>query len=491
MTEAELSTEAVPHPPASGAPSEGRRFPLWPLLVMAGVSLVDQIDTAVARGVLPVLEDEWGLSDTQLGLITSVFVVVATIATIPAGWVADHYRRTRVIGWTLLSWSGLILLSATAVNYVNLLVARAIMGVGQAVDDPASTSYLGDSYPARMRGRVFSATQVSFFLGTGIGLALGGWVGETFGWRWAFAVVGLPGAVVAIAAFRLREPRRGEAELPESMTWEEIAALPPRQVTHASGAEGLSPGQFARLASTELISQLRMIFGIRTMRYVLIGVAALLFTVAGISTWLPIYYERYSDMSVTRATAVVGVVLGVGGLIGTIGGGWLSDHYHHRWKGGRIVIVWSAVLCAVLFMISFAVEPVGLRIALQFVGVVAAAGCAPGLRAAMTDVVPPDSRGVGASAMALSSSLLGTALAPVLVGAVSSLTGSLVTAFYITFPPVILGLMLLLRARHTLEDDARAIITAIYEENQLLERQRAELAAAAASDDSAEPVDAP
>jgi MFS family permease len=492
MTEAELSTEAVPHPPASAAPSEGRRFPLWPLLVMAGVSLVDQIDTAVARGVLPVLEDEWHLSDTQLGLITSVFVVVATIATIPAGWVADHYRRTRVIGWTLLSWSGLILLSATAVNYVNLLVARAIMGVGQAVDDPASTSYLGDSYPARMRGRVFSATQVSFFLGTGIGLALGGWVGETFGWRWAFAVVGLPGAVVAIAAFRLREPRRGEAELPESMTWEEIAALPPREVTHASGAEGLSPGQFARLASTELISQLRMIFGIRTMRYVLIGVAALLFTVAGISTWLPIYYERYSDMSVTRATALVGVVLGVGGLIGTIGGGWLSDHYHHRWKGGRIVIVvWSAVLCAVLFMISFAVEPVGLRIALQFVGVIAAAGCAPGLRAAMTDVVPPDSRGVGASAMALTSSLLGTALAPVLVGAVSSLTGSLVTAFYITFPPVILGLMLLLRARHTLEDDARAIVTAIYEENQLLERQRAELAAAAASDDPAEPVDAP
>jgi MFS family permease len=290
----------------------------------------------------------------------------------------------------------------------------------------------------------------------------------------------------------LREPRRGEAELPESMTWEEIAALPPREVTHASGAEGLSPGQFARLASTELISQLRMIFGIRTMRYVLIGVAALLFTVAGISTWLPIYYERYSDMSVTRATALVGVVLGVGGLIGTIGGGWFSDHYHHRWKGGRIVIVvWSAVLCAVLFMISFAVEPLGLRIALQFVGVIAAAGCAPGLRAAMTDVVPPDSRGVGASAMALTSSLLGTALAPVLVGAVSSLTGSLVTAFYITFPPVILGLMLLLRARHTLEDDARAIVTAIYEENQLLERQRAELAAAAASDDPAEPVDAP
>jgi MFS family permease len=212
------------------------------------------------------------------------------------------------------------------------------------------------------------------------------------------------------------------------------------------------------------------------MRYVLIGVAALLFTVSGIGTWLAIYHERYSDMSISQATAVTGGVLGIGGLIGTLAGGAFSDRFHHRWKGGRIVIVvWSSIACALLFMLSFAVDTVSVRVALQFVGVIAAAGAAPGLRAAMMDVVPPDSRGVGASAMALTTAVFGTALAPVLVGGVSSLTGSLVAAFYLTFPPVILGLLLLLRARHTLEDDARAIITAIYEENQLLERQRAEL----------------
>lgn len=459
----------------------GRRYPLVPLLVMALVSLVDQIDVSVARGVLPILEDEWRLSDTELGLISSVFVVVSALATIPAGWVADHYRRTRVIGWTLFSWSGLILLSATAVNYLNLLVARAAMGIGQAVDDPASTSYLGDSYPARMRGRVFSLQQVSFFLGGGIGLALGGWVGETLGWRWAFAVVGVPGAVVALAVFRLREPRRGEAELPDAMTWDEIAALPPRVDDRASGAAGLSVRQFAHLAATELVAQLRMIFGIRTMRYVLVGVAALLFTVSGVATWLAIYHERYSDMSVTQATAVTGGLLGIGGVIGTIAGGTFSDRYHHRWKGGRIaIVVWSSVLSALLFMLSFAVEPVGVRVALQLVGVLAAAGAAPGLRASMLDVVPPESRGVGASAMALTTSVFGAALAPVLVGGVSSLTGSLVAAFYLTFPPVIVGLLLLLRARHTLEEDARAIVTAIYEENQLLEKERAALVDAAA-----------
>lgn len=453
-----------------------RRFPLWPLAVMALVSLVDQIDVSVARGVLPVLEKEWDLSNTELGLISSVFVFVSALAAIPAGWVADHYRRTRVIGWTLLSWSGLILLSATAVNYVNLLVARAAMGIGQAVDDPASTSLLGDSYPSRMRARVFSWQQVSFFLGGGIGLALGGWIGETLGWRWAFAIVGVPGAVISVLVFKMREPRRGEAELPETMSWEEIAALPPKPSNRMSGAEGLSFGQFARLAVTELTSQLKMILGIRTMRYVLIGVAALLFTVSGIGTWLAIYHERYSGLSIGAATGVTGGLLGIGGLIGTLAGGTFSDRYHHRWKGGRIVIVvWSSVTCALLFMVSFAVDPVPLRLALQFLGVTAAAGAAPGLRAAMMDVMPPESRGVGASAMALTTSIFGQALAPVLVGTLADLTGSLVAAFYIVFPPVIVGLLLLLRARHTVEADAQAIITAIYEENQLLEAERTQL----------------
>lgn len=477
MTEAD-----APEPPDLLAPDAGapgavpRRFPLWPVVAMSLVALVDQIDVSVARAALPFLEDDWGLNDTQLGLISSVFVFVSTLAAIPAGYVADHYRRTRVIGWTLLSWSGLILLSATAVNYVNLLGARALMGIGQAVDDPASTSYLADSYPARMRARIFSWQQVSFFVGGAIGLAGGGTIAAAHGWRWAFAAVTIPGALVSIAVFALREPRRGEAELPETMTWEEIEALPPREVDRASGAEGLSFGQFSRIAAKELVSQLRMVFGIRTMRYVLIGVAALLFTVSGISTWLAFYHERYSGMSEARALVVTAGVLGAGGLLGTIVGGWFSDRFHHRWKGGRIVIVvTTSVVCALLFMASFAFEPVGVRIGLQFVGVFFAAGAAPGLRAAMLDVVPPESRGVGASAMALTTSIFGQAMAPVLVGWISDTTGSLVTAFYIVFPPVIFGLLLLLRARHTLEDDARAILTAIVEENEALEAERREM----------------
>ena len=428
-----------------------RRFPRWPMVVLALVNLVDQADIAILRGVLPILQDEWLLSDLQLGLLGFVFIFLNALTTVPAGWLADHTRRTRLIGWTLLSWSGLIVLSATAVNYVNLLGARAVMGIGQAIDDPASTSLVGDYYPSRLRARAFSLQQVSLFVGGGIGLALGGFVGETLGWRWAFALVGMPGSLIALLVFRLREPVRGEADMPEG-------APPPDP---GEDDDVRSIGEFLRRVRSELWGELKFIFGIRTMRYILVGVAALLFTVSGISFWLAVYHERYSDMTVGQATAFTALVLAVGGVIGTFGGGAVSDRLHGRVEGGRILlVVWSAVAAAVLFLVSFAVPSVPLRLVLQFLGVTAAAGAVPGLRASMLDVVPASSRGVGASAFALTSAIFGSALAPPLVGFLSDLT-SLVGAFYIVFPPIIVGLLFLLRARKTVEADAAAILDAL------------------------------
>jgi MFS family permease len=429
-------------------------YALWPMVLLALVNLVDQIDMAIVRGVLPILEDEWHLSDLQLGSLGFAFVFVNAIATIPAGWLADRVRRTRLVGWTLLSWSGLIALSALAVNYVNLFAARAAMGVGQAIDDPSSTSLLGDFYPPRLRGRVFSLQQVSVFVGGGIGLALGGFVGAQLGWRWAFALVGMPGSLIALLVFRLREPKRGEAdarehgiELPD-----EAPDDPATRPTYR---------QLFTEMRTSLIADLKTVMGIRTMRYILVGVSALLFTVAGIGYWLAVYHERYSDMSIEQATAVTAVVFGIGGLIGTFGGGWIADRMAVRGPTGRILlVVWGTITAAVLFVLSFAIDILALRLVLQLVGVAAGAGGMPALRASMLDVLPADSRGVGSSALALMSTVFGTALAPPLVGLLSDMT-SLVTAFYIVLPPVIIGEFVLLRARHTIAEDAQAIITAM------------------------------
>lgn len=441
------------------------RIPRNALVVLTLVALVDAFDMAVARGLLPVIADEWTLSDLQLGFIPTIFITVSVLATVPAGYLSDRVRRTRLIGWTVLSWSALTVLSATALTYPHLLAARAVMGIGQAVDDPASTSLLADVYPRRLRGRVYSVQQVALFLGGGVGLAFGGVVGETLGWRWAFALVGLPGLLLAPAAFRLREPRRGEVDLMEASGAATLEALPLEMLPSASACARTSARGFGRSMADSgrtLGLELRAIFGIATMRYLLVGLAAIYFTLAGVSTWLAIYHERYSGMTTAQATAATGAVLAGGGVVGTLAGGAFSDRHHRRWEGGRIVIVVvSGVAFSALILVSFVVGSVPLSLALQVLGVVLVAGCGPGLRAAMVEVVPPASRGVGASALGVTSALFGTAAAPVAVGALSDATGSLVVAFFLTFLPAILGLLVLLRARRFLDGDVDAALAAI------------------------------
>ena len=448
-----------------------------PLYVLSAVALIDQIDVSILRGLLPLLEKEFGLSDFQLGMLGFAFVFVNAIATIPAGWFADRYSRTKIIGWTLLSWSGLSALSAAAVNFPSLFAARAALGIGQAVDDPCSTSLLTDYYPPNLRGRVFSFQQISVFAGGGLGLALGAFVGEQLGWRWAFLLVGMPGSIAAYFCFRLREPRRGEGDeagLKAHLAAASVAPIEPDQgvapVVSADGGEttGMSLKEFWHEARTSLVSELKMIFGIRTMRYILIGVGILLFTVSGVGFWLTVYHDRYSGMSATQAANTTAGILAVAGIIGTLYGGRLADQVFGTGPAGRIRLVSNAIFaCAVLFLISFLQPIVPLRIGLQFFGVLAISMAFPALRASMMDVIPAESRGVSTSAFALTSTVFGTAFAPPLLGLLSDTIDSLVGAFYIVTPPIILGSLIMRRAQHTIAEDAQAIIT------KMLERQQA------------------
>ncbi len=421
--------------------------PAKPLVLLSLVTLVDQIDTSILRGVLPLIQDDFDLADWQLGALGFAFVFVNALAGIPAGWVADRVRRTRLIGWTLLSWSVLSVLSAISRSFGQLFVARASLGFGQAIDDPASTSLLADAYPAEVRGRVFSVQQVTSFVGAGIGIGLGGLVGGAYGWQWAFAIVGMPGSILAFAVFRMREPARGEAE---GLSLPEPEKVPFREL--------------ARGAWSGLREDMKMIFGIRTMRFVLVGVSAMLFTVSGVGYWLAVYHQRYSGFTEEQAAGVAGVLLGVAGIVGTMWGGHFADKVYGEGPAGRITQVANAVLiCLVLFCASLAVPWVPVRLALQFVSVLSAASAIPGLRASMMDVTPVHARGVSVSAFALVSTVFGTALAPIVVGGISDLTGSLVTAFYVVTPPVIAGTLVLRRAKHTIVEDAAAILTTMAE----------------------------
>src|SRR5439155_3720843 len=195
---------------------------------------------------------------------------------------------------TIILWSGITALTGAAQSAVQIFLVRAALGFGLGVTEPSTNSLLVDYYPAKQRGRAFSIQQLMVFVGFGGGLAAAGAVGARFGWRWAFVLVGLPGVITAIFVFGLREPRRGHGDrltmgLESSLDDEDERV---RRFEHG----------FATFVG-DLVRWLRQdigtIIAIPTMRFVLVGVGVLLFTVNGVGFWLPVYLERFVHLSVT------------------------------------------------------------------------------------------------------------------------------------------------------------------------------------------------
>src|SRR4051795_700387 len=199
---------AVPKPPVAAR----GQVTSWPMWVLGLVIMLDQIDQNIVRGAAPQIQAAFGIDDLGIGILLSAFVVVNGLITVPAGYLADRWNRTRTIGHTVVAWSGITMVTAAAGNFATLLGLRALLGFGQAVTEPSAASLLSDYYPTEERGRVFSNQQIMGFAGAGLGIAIGGTVASTLGWRWAFLVVGFPGFIIAFLCYRLREPPHGYAD---------------------------------------------------------------------------------------------------------------------------------------------------------------------------------------------------------------------------------------------------------------------------------------
>jgi MFS family permease len=453
--------------------------PMW---VLGLVLLVDEIDKNIVRGMITPLKDEFGVGDLGISVMLSLALLFNGLITVPAGYLADRWHRSRAVGRTVVGWSGLTALGAASLNFPMLVTLRSALGFGQAITEPSAASLLGDYYPPERRGKAFSIQQVMLLAGTGLGVAIGGGLAAAFNWRVGLLVAALPGLGVAWLVFRLREPRRGSADL--------MAAIGGGRVTteHAEDTDERGPGlfeggfrQFVRDMVVGLRDDMRTIMDIRTMRYALVGVAALLFTVTAIASWLPQYYERQLHFDQGVGEAAFGLLAVMAGVPGVLVGGRVADRWAPRLTGGRLalpaVFLFVGTSCftaSYLFRMPAGATDVdwsvaGPAYALQLVGLFIITMSIPGLRAGLTDALPAHLRGAGFGAFNLVSVVAGQAAAPFIVGALSAaFDENLRTAFLIVTPLSFLGAAILFRARRFLDADMQkimmAVLTALQEE---------------------------
>src|SRR5512144_784152 len=182
------------------------------LSVLTGLNVLNYADRYVGAAMLPLILSSLGLSDAEGGFLQSAFILSYSLCSPLAGWLGDRWARLRLAAGGVLVWSVATIASGLAPTYATLLLARTVIGVGEASYAIVTPSLLSDFYPPERRARVFAVFYAAIPVGTALGYALGGTIGSAFGWRTAFFFAGIPGALLALTLLGLTEPERGASD---------------------------------------------------------------------------------------------------------------------------------------------------------------------------------------------------------------------------------------------------------------------------------------
>lgn len=194
--------------------SRWRSAPGTVLAVLTGLNGLNYVDRYVGAATLPLILASLSLSDASGGLLQSAFIITYSLVCPVVGWMGDRSNRVRLAAAGVFVWSAATVASGLAPTYLALLLARAVVGVGEASYAVVTPSLLSDCYPADRRARVLGIFYAAIPVGTALGYILGGLVGERQGWRHAFFIAGAPGLALALLLLAIREPVRGAYDRP-------------------------------------------------------------------------------------------------------------------------------------------------------------------------------------------------------------------------------------------------------------------------------------
>ncbi len=308
-----------------------REAALFALGVVTILNFLNYIDRFILAAVLPRVKSELVLTDFQLGLLADVFLVTYFVTSPLFGALGDRLSRPRLMSAGVTAWSMATAAAGFTADFVQLLIARAWVGIGEAAYATISPALLSDYFPRSQRGRAFAVFYVAIPVGSAAGFLLGGTLERAFGWRAAFYAVGLPGIVLALLALRVPDPVRGATEEPSSLG---------RGRRDSQRAD--APGEGF---STRTLSDL-----FRNKAYVgtVLGYAAYTFALGGLAFFMPTYFERVRGLELARADFIVGSVTVLAGLSGTFLGGYLGDWIAARVKYGQLWLSGLSSIAAVI-----------------------------------------------------------------------------------------------------------------------------------------------
>ncbi len=392
-----------------------RGYARYILAVMVGINFLNYMDRWVASAAAPLIQKEFHISDALVGLLGTAFLLVYAVAALPFGYWGDRGVRRTVIGVGVTIWSVATLLSGLASSYFQLFLSRGAVGIGEASYYPAGTSLVSDYFPKEQRGRVMSIWGAGSAVGIAVGYAGGGLVADHLGWRSAFYFAAVPGLLFAFLAFTMREPLRGSME-----------------------KIGPALKRTTEATARTFIDLMR----IQTLRASILAQTVLYFVLASNAFWLPTLLQRRFALSISSAGLLAGVVLVVGGLIGTLAGGWIADRRARTSPAAHLEVgiagfLIGAVFITLALIAPMNIGPIPIFVPAFLVTVVALYLHAGPFTAVSQDVVSPALRASCVTMLLFVSHVFGDSHSTFDVGWISDHVHSLQLALLITSPTLL------------------------------------------------------
>ncbi len=391
--------EGVAIAPPAATRTTSRLFPWAVFTLTFALLLSDYMSRQVLSAVFPFLKTEWALTDTQLGSLTSIVALTVGILAAPLSLLGDRWGRVNSIVIMAIVWSAATIGSAFAAGYGQLLLARFLIGLGEAAYGSVGLAVVLAVFAPHRRASLTGAFMAGGSFGSVLGVALGGVFAVQFGWRWAFAIMGILGLVLAVLYRAMISERKLDAHrVPEP----------------AGESPALAAGQRARLST---------LFSTPAVVLAYVGGGLQLFIAGSLFAWLPSYLNRAYGMAPDRAGGVAAIFILILGA-GMVGCGMITDRLSrtkpmHKWN----TAIAFALISLVLLGVGFSVAPGGLQMALLAVGCFFAAGTTGPTGAMVARLTHESIRATAFGIYTFFNNLLGLAAGPLVTGALADRFG--------------------------------------------------------------------
>jgi predicted MFS family arabinose efflux permease len=390
---------------------------------VVGVNFLNYFDRFTLPAVLEPLGRELLLTDEQRGILGSAFLLSYMCAAPFFGLLGDKFRRPRVIAFGIVLWSIATSASALAHSFTALAALRSMVGVGEAAYYGLGVAMLCDIIPERQRASKLTFFFLAIPLGSAVGFGLSGWLAQVFGWRYSFLVAGLPGIVLAIMMWFVRDPERGAADL-----------------------------VIDEVKDFSIWRKLGILFTHRIYIFATLCYCFYTFAFGALSHWGASLLERQHGVGTGTAGLLLGGATAITGIVGTFLGGYVVQRFQGRFRNADVYFSSGSLVLGGVFLSGFMVSTnIYVVVVSLFLSMTLLFLNTTPVNNLTLSSLPASLRAIGASINVFLIHALGDALSPSIVGVFSDRFGgngpALAKALLITVPAMVISGFVLLAAR--------------------------------------------